>query len=308
MTAATGDDRETVLGDLELTRGLAIQMSALGTLGFVAAAAGFSALFQAVAGHPASFQFAPAGVAWWTDALNLLVLAVLATAFVVPHELLHGLAIRYYGGRARYGVGVAHFILPYAYATTDHEFSRNQFIVVLLTPLVVLTAVGVPAMLALDWGWLIVPLAANAAGAVADLWMTLTLLGYPAHVRLEDHATGVRILGRPADRPGSLSVTALVWDALSGAAVAAVGALFLLAVAGPFVLTSLGVGSFTVGTPGTLTHLFSFVNRPYEISLTIGPGVLALGAAAGVAYAFARSYRRRGRASDAAAADAPADR
>jgi len=295
MATVTGDEPETVLADLELTRSLAVQMSALGTLGFVVAVAGFSAVFQAATGHAASFQFAPAGVGWWTDALDLLVLAVLATAFVVPHELLHGLAIRYYGGEARYGVGVAHFILPYAYATTDHEFTRNQFVVVLVTPLIVLTALGVPAMIAFDWGWLIVPLAANAAGAVADLWMTLTLLGYPSHVRLEDHPDGVRILGRPDDRPGTLSVTALVWDALSGAAVAALGVLVLLAVAGPFVLAALGVESLTVGTPGTITYLFSFVNAPTEISLGVGPGVLVVGAVVGLLYAFARSYRRSAR-------------
>ena len=89
--------------------------------------------------------------------------------FLVPHEWLHGLAIRYYGGEAKYGVGVAHFILPYAYATTDHEFTRNQFIVVLLTPMVLMTTVGIPLILVFEWGWLIVPLAANAAGAIADL-------------------------------------------------------------------------------------------------------------------------------------------
>ena len=57
--------------------------------------------------------------------------------------LLSGITVT----RAKYGVGVAHFILPYAYATTDHEFTRNQFIVVLITSLIVMTAVGVPVML-----------------------------------------------------------------------------------------------------------------------------------------------------------------
>lgn len=72
-------------------------------------------------------------------------------------------------------------------------------------------------MLALEWGWLVVPLAANAAEAIADLWTTLTLLGFPADVRLEDHPDGVRILGDESDRPRALSVTAVVWDALAGA-------------------------------------------------------------------------------------------
>jgi len=291
MAPSDSGDPEAVLADLELTRGLTIQMTALSTLGFVVAVAALGGLYQVVTGHPASFQFAP-GVSWWTSALDFLVILLLATAFLVPHEWLHGLAIRHYGGEAKYGVGIAHFILPYAYATTDHEFSRNQFIVVLLTPLVVLTAVGVPVMLAFEWGWLVVPLAANAARAIADLWMTMTLLAFPADVRLEDHPDGVRILGRESDRRGALSVTAVVWDALAGASVAAVGVFLVLAVGGPLVLDVLGVDSLTVGAPDTFGFLFSFSSTPTEISMSVGPGVLGIGAIVGLLYAFVRSYRR----------------
>lgn len=212
--------------------------------------------------------------------------------FIAPHEWLHGLAIRHYGGEACYGVGIAHFVLPYAYATTDHEFSRNQFVVVLLTPLVVLTLIGVPLLVLFEWSWLIVPLTLNAAGAVADIWMTLTVLSYPANISIVDHEGGVRILGRGTDRPRSLSITTLVWDALAGAAVATFGVSLLLAIGGPVPLSLLGVESLTVGTPGTITHLFSFTNTPTEISFGVGSGVLSLGATVGLGYAFLRSYRR----------------
>lgn len=73
---------------------------------------------------------------------------------------------------------------------TDHRFTRNQYVVVLLAPLVGMTLVGVPVMVLFEWGWLILPLAANAAGAVGDLWMTLTLLGFPSRVSVEDHKSG----------------------------------------------------------------------------------------------------------------------
>lgn len=291
MASAGTSDPEVVLADLELTRGLTIQMTALSTLGLVVAATVFGGLYQIVTGQPASFQFAP-GVAWWTNALDVLVILVLGTVVLVPHEWLHGLVIRYYGGEAKYGVGIAHFILPYAYATTDHEFTRNQFIVLLLTPLVVMTAVGVPLMLVFEWGWLIVPLAANAAGAIADLWMTMTLLSFPADVRLEDHPNGVRILGHESDRPHGISVTGVVWDALSGAAVTAIGVFILLAAGGPLALDALGVDSLTIGTPDTVTFLFSFSSTPTEISMVVGPAVLGVGAVVGLVYAFVRSYRR----------------
>jgi len=59
MGTAGGTRPGTVLADLELTRGLAVQMSAVGP----AVAIGLlGALYQAVTGQAASFQFAPAGV------------------------------------------------------------------------------------------------------------------------------------------------------------------------------------------------------------------------------------------------------
>ncbi|WP_277554641.1 DUF3267 domain-containing protein [Halobaculum limi] len=283
---------DRVLADLELTRGLTIQMTAVSTLGMVVWWAVFSGIYRIGTGESVSLQFAPASLGWLAVGVNIFVLVFLATAILAPHEWLHGLAIRYYGGEPRYGVGVAHFILPYAYATTDHEFSRDQFIVVLLTPLVVLSAVGVPAMLLLEWGWLVVPLTLNAAGAVADVWMTISVLGYPAHIRIVDHEKGVRIIGRETDRPRRLSIATLAWDALSGAAVAAFVVAVLLAIGGPLLLSTLGVDSLTIGTPGTVTYVFSFVDTPNEISLGVGPGVLAVGGALGVVYAFVRSYRR----------------
>jgi hypothetical protein len=282
-----------VLADLEMTRGLTIQLTAVGTLGMVVAWGLFSALYELGTGQAAVLRLVPPEVGWWSVAVNVFVVLILGTGFIVPHEWLHGLAIRYYGGKARYGVGVAHFILPYAYATTEHKFSRDQFIVVLLTPLVVLTCVGVPVMIGLGWGLLIVPLTLNAAGAVADVWMTLSVLSYPAHVRIVDHKDGVRVLGHETDRVRPLSVTALVWDALSGAAVAVFGVFILVAIGGPLLLSALSVESLTAGTPGRITYLFAFTNTPDEISLGVGPGVLVVGALLGLVYAFVRTYRRR---------------
>jgi hypothetical protein len=122
--------------------------------------------------------------------------------------------------------------------------------------------------------------------------MTMTLLSFPADVRLEDHPNGVRILGHESDRPHGISVTGVVWDALSGAAVTAIGVFILLAAGGPLALDALGVDSLTIGTPDTVTFLFSFSSTPTEISMVVGPAVLGVGAVVGLVYAFVRSYRR----------------
>jgi hypothetical protein len=265
-------------------------------MGFGIAIAAFSGLFRAVTGQAVTYSFAT-GVDWWIQPLNVLVILALSVVVIFPHEWLHGLAIGHYGGEPRYGVGVAHFVLPYAYATTDYRFTRNQFLVVCLTPLVVLTLVGVPAMLLFGWGWLALPLAANAGGAVGDLWMALVLVGYPSHVTVEDYKTGFRILGREGDDPRELRATAAVWDALVGAALATVGLLVFLTVGGLFLLDALGVESFTLGDPDTITFVFAYSNTPTEISVGVGPGVPVLGAALGLANAFVRASRRSARAS-----------
>lgn len=293
MVSDSTGDTETVLADLQLSRSLTIQWTVVGTMGFGVFLGVFSAIYQLLTGQTASYRFAPPGVEWWIEPVNVLVLVFLVTVILVPHEWLHGLAIKYYGGKPRYCVGLAHFILPYAYATTDHRFTRNQFFVVLLTPLVVMTLVGIPLMIGLEWGWLVLPLAANAGGAVGDLWMTLTLLGYPPHVQVQDHKTGVQIIGTEEDRPREHSMTAAVWDALVGAAVGSVGLLVALSFGGLLVLDALNAGSFTLGRPGTITYIFAYVNTPTEISISLGPGIPIVGAAVGLLYSFVRTYGRQ---------------
>jgi hypothetical protein len=290
----SGPASNRVLAELTMTRGRTVQLTAVGTLGFVVAIAVFAAVYQAITGEAAGFQFV-SDVGWWTSALDVLVLVVLSLLFIPLHEWLHGLAIRHYGGEPRYGVGVAHFILPYAYATTDHEFTRDQFVVVLLTPLVAITALATPVMVGLGWGWLVIPLAANAAGAVVDVWMALTLTNYPAHVLVQDYGDGVRILGREGDAERSISIATFAWNAMAGGAVAVFAILILVAIAGPTLLSALGVDSFTLGRPGTFTYVFRYVYSPTEISLGVGPGVVSLGALLGIVYSLVRSYRGRPR-------------
>jgi hypothetical protein len=48
-------------------------------------------------------------------------------------------------------------------------------------------------MLLFDTAWIAILLAANASGAVGDLWVSLSVLRYPRHVRIEDRKTGLRI-------------------------------------------------------------------------------------------------------------------
>jgi len=77
--------------------------------------------------------------------------------------------------------------------------------------------------------------------------------------------------------------------------VATLGALLALGLFGPFVLDALGVDSLTVGDPDSLWYLFSFQSSPTEISYAVGPAVLAVGGALGLASGLLRNYRRHAR-------------
>lgn len=110
------------------------------------------------------------------------------------HELLHGLAIRWMGHRPRYGMRLDMGVL---YATADDAcFPRNQFIVIALAPLMVITLVGMGLMLVLSDAvayYIGLMIVLNASGAVGDLWMTWEVLRYPAHALIRDEADRIRV-------------------------------------------------------------------------------------------------------------------
>ncbi|UTF53145.1 DUF3267 domain-containing protein [Natronosalvus rutilus] len=120
-------------------------------------------------------------------ASGLEVVALVVGAFfvvAVPHELLHGAVMRYFGGRPRYGIRTARFGIPYAYAETQTDYGRNQMVAILVAPIVVISVVGFALAVGLDARWPLVLLAANVAGSVGDCWMASRLLEYPECVRV----------------------------------------------------------------------------------------------------------------------------
>jgi hypothetical protein len=281
----------TLLSEVTLSRALALRWALVSMLGFFVSLGVFAWLY----GMLTSGSLAAVEQSITFDGsegiLDLLTLVVLMAVIILPHEFVHGLAIRWFGGTPRYGVGLAHFVLPHAYATTDHRFTRNQFIVIALAPLVALTLVGVALMTVFEWAWLIVPLAANAGGAVGDCWMVLTLLSYPAHVRVEDSTTGFRIFGREDDHPSEHLLAAGVWDVVTGIAVG-FGVVTVGGLSVPWMLPALGIGSLTIGQPGTVTLLFEFTSSVNGYSYATGPGSLLVGAGLGLVYAVVRSRSR----------------
>ena len=114
---------------------------------------------------------------------------------IVLHELAHGLALRAYGARPKYGV-MWNEMMFYATAA-GHAFRRNAYIVIALAPLVGLSLAGM-ALLMLPlpgWvAWIVVFCAAlNVGSAIGDMWLVRVVLGYPPTAYVVDEKDGLRV-------------------------------------------------------------------------------------------------------------------
>lgn len=285
---------ETLIAEYGLSRALVVQWTVVSLLGVVVSLFGLLALYYGLTGDASGVEFVVTPeTGWWNLGLSIIFLVGMAMVVIVPHELCHGLAINVVGGKPRYGLGVAYLVFPYAFATSETRFSRNQFVVVALAPLVILSAIGIPVMVAVEWPWLAVPLALNAGGAAGDLWMVATLLGYPSTVTIVDTTTGLEIYGPPSLERREIAPVSVLWHLIVGIA----GSVVLLAVGGgigvPLALAVLGVDALVVGVPDTPLVVLEFLRTPDgSVEFTMGTGLFAIGACLGLVYAYLRSNGR----------------
>jgi hypothetical protein len=128
------------------------------------------------------------GSAAWLVFIFLLLLIVL-------HELVHGLAMRLYGARPRYG-----FLwkaLAFYATAPGYTFPRRQYLTIALAPLVVLSLLAILLMFLLagtPWVFFIALFATiNAASAIGDVWITGIVLHYPPAAYIGDERDGMRI-------------------------------------------------------------------------------------------------------------------
>ncbi|AUX09292.1 hypothetical protein AArcSl_1663 [Halalkaliarchaeum desulfuricum] len=287
---------EELLAQFGLSRSLVLQWTVVSTIGFLISVVGFLVLYFLVTGDDTAMSLSLGigieSVWWWNLALSFVTLVAVMALVIVPHELCHGIAIKAYGGQPRYGMGVAYFVFPYAFATTETRFSRNQFLVIALAPLVVLTLIGIPVMILFEWPWLAVPLALNAGGAVGDVWMALLLLSYPSEVSVLDSTTGLEIYGPPGLDRWDTAPATVVWDLLVGFAGSVLIVALIVGVLVPFVLAALGVGSVLLGIPDSPLFIFEFSRTPDGVEFSAGPGIVIIGAILGLLYGYTRARQR----------------
>ncbi len=175
--------------------GAVVAMSLLGVVLFVVGLAGFVVLFAVT--HP--------GVTGFTVGTSEFLVGLVAyglglAALMAVHELVHGVAVRLYGGRPTYGVTMIAKVLPaLTTAHPGHRFGRGRYVVVALAPTVLLTAI-LAALVPLPWGgWLVLPAALHLSGCSGDLVLVWKVLTQPRGTRFEDQ--GASLLLHPAADP-----------------------------------------------------------------------------------------------------------
>ncbi len=121
-----------------------------------------------------------------------IVINIIGYILILPiHELVHAAAFVLWGGKPYFGTK-----LPYAlYCGAKHQlFHRNQYLVVGLAPLVLITLVGIiftlisPALAS----YTIFATVGNVSGAAGDVWVVRKLLRRPRSILVEDTEAGYR--------------------------------------------------------------------------------------------------------------------
>jgi hypothetical protein len=127
------------------------------------------------------------------EVLLWLLVNIVSYVLILPlHELLHGAAFAFWGGTPYYK---AQLPIALACGAKDQVFPRNYYLVVGLTPFVVITMAGIVFTLlapALS-PYVLLATVGNVSGAASDLQIASRLRALPPSVFVEDMATGYRV-------------------------------------------------------------------------------------------------------------------
>ena len=122
-------------------------------------------------------------------------LVVLMIAYIVLHELVHGMAMKLCGTRkVKYG-----FTGMYAFAGSTDYYAKKPYIFIALAPVVLWGAVIalINPFVPSEWFWVVWLLQIiNISGAAGDIYVTCRFSRLPADILVRDHGTGMKVYGR----------------------------------------------------------------------------------------------------------------
>lgn len=278
----------TLLSTVRITRKVSVGWVVVSSASFFFFAYVFAALGATI--HGESLQ--PVAITVPSPSLGVIVLPpIVILLVVIAHELVHGVLLARYGGRPRYGVTITNFVIPHAYAsTTNVRYTRNQMLVILLGPFVVISLIGLPLLSITSHPLLVGALAINAAGSTGDLWMALALVRYPPTVRIgglsNSEGFGVYTSEDVQQRRGTTTLRSSVTGSFVAFCTGFVGTITTLVTLCLFlILASLtfSAGDVVIGNPNgrwfLLRHELEAIER--TALLEVGAGTFAVVSIAG---------------------------
>ena len=113
-------------------------------------------------------------------------------AYIVLHELVHGVAMKICGTKKiKYG-----FTGLYAYAGSDDYYDKKSYLFIALAPVVlwgVVLAILNP-LVPIEWFWVVYLIQiTNLSGAAGDLFVTVKFSRFPNDILIKDHGVGMTV-------------------------------------------------------------------------------------------------------------------
>lgn len=131
----------------------------------------------------------------WGYMVKLIVLVVGMIAYLILHELVHGITMKIFGTKkVKYG-----FTGLYAYAGSDDYYDKPSYIIIALAPIVVWGVVLLILNLTLgtEWFWVVYIIQIiNISGAAGDMYVTYRMTKLPPDVLVNDTGVAMKIFGK----------------------------------------------------------------------------------------------------------------
>lgn len=127
--------------------------------------------------------------------IRFVALIVLMIAYMVLHELTHGLAMKICGTKkVKYG-----FTGLYAFAGSNDYYNKKAYIFIALAPIVLwgFVIAIINPFVTLEWFWVVYFLQIiNLSGAAGDLFVTIKFSGFPKDILIRDYGVGMTVFSK----------------------------------------------------------------------------------------------------------------
>ncbi len=127
--------------------------------------------------------------------LKLIAWVVLLVAYMVLHELVHGIAMKLCGTKkVKYG-----FTGLYAFAGSNDYYSKKPYIFIALAPVVLwgIVLAVINPFVPVDWFWIVYMLQiCNLSGAAGDLFVTVKVSRMPSDILIRDYGVGMTVYSK----------------------------------------------------------------------------------------------------------------